>query len=156
MHHGSRHFPARWVTAGVSAESAGVCKTPSVICGLGFHGLDFKQCLARLTSASSHIGALSKCQVGASAASQGLWWSKDVGRGGRGSLRPNLRPSHRSRSSRDCRELLGFFPATDVNHVMDTLAPSVGGGCGEFWEGALPRGRPPERAGPAAQPFKTS
>lgn len=54
MHHGSRRFPARCVTAGVSAESAGVCKTPSVICGLGFHGLDFKQCLARLTSASSH------------------------------------------------------------------------------------------------------
>lgn len=66
MHHGSRHFPARWVTAGVSAESAGVCKTPSVICGLGFHGLDFKQCLARLTSASSHTWALRKCQVGAS------------------------------------------------------------------------------------------
>lgn len=58
--------------------------------------------------------------------------------------------------TRDSRVLLGFFPATEVNHVMDTLAPSVGGGCGEFWEGALPRGRPPERAGPAAQPFKTS
>lgn len=49
-----------------------------------------------------------------------------------------------------------FFPATGGNHVMGTLAPSVGGGGGEFWEGALPRGRPPERAGPAAQPFKTS
>lgn len=54
MHHGSRRFPVRSVTAGVSAESAGVCEAPSVICGLGFHGLDFKRCLARLTSAPSH------------------------------------------------------------------------------------------------------
>lgn len=54
MHHGSRRFPVRSATAGVSAESAGVCEAPSVICGLGFHGLDFKRCLARLTSAPSH------------------------------------------------------------------------------------------------------
>lgn len=54
MHHGSRRFPVRSATAGVSAESAGVCKAPSVICGLGFHGLDFKRCLAGLTPASSH------------------------------------------------------------------------------------------------------
>ena len=57
MHHGSRRFPARSVTAGVSAESAGVCKAPSVICGLRFHGLDFKRCLARLALASSHTQA---------------------------------------------------------------------------------------------------
>lgn len=63
MHHGSRRFPARCVTAGVSAESAGVCKAPSVICGLGFHGLDFKWCLARLTSAPSHTQAPKKCGV---------------------------------------------------------------------------------------------
>lgn len=49
-----------------------------------------------------------------------------------------------------------FFPTTNASHVTGTLTPSVGGGGGEFWEGTLPRGRPPERAGPAAQPFKTS
>lgn len=63
MHHGSRRFPVRPVTAGVSAESAGVCKAPSVICGLGFHGLDFKRCLAGLTSASSHTKTPKKCGV---------------------------------------------------------------------------------------------
>ena len=70
MHHGSRRFPARCVTAGVSAESAGVCKAPSVICGLGFHGLDFKRCLARLTSASSHTRAPKKRGVGSSLSKQ--------------------------------------------------------------------------------------
>lgn len=41
-------------------------KAPSVICGLGFHGLDFKRCLGRLTSASSHTEAPKKCGVGGS------------------------------------------------------------------------------------------
>lgn len=63
MHHGSRRFPAPCVTAGGSAESAGVCMAPSVICGLGFHGLEFKRCLARLTSASSHTQAPKKFGV---------------------------------------------------------------------------------------------
>lgn len=63
MHHVSRRFPAMCVTTGVSAESAGVCKAPSVICGLGFHGLDFKRCLAGLTSASFRAQAPKKCEV---------------------------------------------------------------------------------------------
>lgn len=64
MHHGSRRFPVRCVTAGVSAESAGVCKAPSVICGLGFHGLDVNRCLGWLTSASSRTRNPQKCGVG--------------------------------------------------------------------------------------------
>ena len=70
MHHGFRRFPARCVTAGVSAESAGVCKAPSVICGLGFHGLDFKRCLAQLTSASSHAQAPKNRGLGSSLSKQ--------------------------------------------------------------------------------------
>ena len=70
MHHGFRRFPSRCVTAGLSAESAGVCKAPSVICGLGFHGLDFKRCLAQLTSASSHAQAPKNRGLGSSLSKQ--------------------------------------------------------------------------------------
>lgn len=86
MHHGSRRFPARPVTAGVSAESAGVCKAPSVICGLRFHGLDFKRCLARLPLASSHTQAPAERGVRSSLSRRPLLPQGTFSRGVRGGL----------------------------------------------------------------------
>lgn len=159
MHHGSRRFPARCVTTVVSAESAGVCKAPSVICGLGFHGLDFKWCLARLTSASSHTQAPRKCWHGApspgSRSSPRPSFPKYVGEGGAGaesSAFPHLWWFPR---------LLRVAPIRCCHWwVMwwaHSAAPGAGGGGSESWRARSHAAtRPRLRAGPAAPPFKTS
>lgn len=152
----------RGVTAGVSAESAGVCKTPSVICGLGLHGLDFKRCLARLTPASSHTGAPRKRGLAVGAPSAGSRSPRVCVCVGAGVTWTTCVLSPTSAGSRDLREWPdGLRRLARIRCWAHTrwLPASVGwgGGGGETHEGAFSRGGLPGRElGPAAQTFKTS